>query len=347
MKAIAYYTPLPIDHADALVDIECPTPSASGRDLLIKVQAISVNPVDTKVRSNASPEAGQHRILGWDAVGEVIACGDDVTLFKVGDAVWYAGDLTRAGSNAEYQLVDERIVGLKPSSLTDTQAAALPLTSITAWELLFDRLGFTEPDENGAVNSAASSSKASILIMGAAGGVGSILTQLATTLTDATVIGTASRPESQRWVSELGADHVIDHHQPLMPQLNAIGIDSVSHVISLTHTDQHYNQLVELLAPQGKLALIDDPQEPIDIKKLKQKSISLHWEFMYTRSMFKTEDMQKQHQLLTTLAKLIDEKKIQTTLGEHYGAINAKNLKRAHAYLESQKAVGKIVLEGF
>lgn len=347
MKAIAYFKSLPVDHADALVDIECPTPAVSGRDLLVKVKAISVNPVDTKIRANASPEAGEHRILGWDAVGEVVACGDDVTLFNVGDAVWYAGDLTRPGSNAEYQLVDERIVGLKPSSLTDTQAAALPLTSITAWELLFDRLGFAAPDENGAVSSAADSSKASILIMGAAGGVGSILTQLAATLTGATVIGTASRPESQQWVSELGADHVINHHQPLLPQLKAIDLDTVSHVISLTHTDQHYNQLVELLAPQGKLALIDDPQEPIDIKKLKQKSISLHWEFMYTRSMFQTEDMQKQHELLTILAKLIDEKKIKTTLGEHYGSINAKNLKRAHTHLESQKAVGKIVLAGF
>lgn len=349
MKAIGYLTPQSIENADALIDFETPVPSATGRDLLIKVKAISVNPVDTKVRSSASPAGGQHRILGWDAVGEVIACGEDVSLFNVGDAVWYAGDLTRPGSNAEYQLVDERIVGLKPKSLSDTEAAALPLTSITAWELLFDRLGFPAPDSSGTVNSPAisGSAKPSILIMGAAGGVGSILTQLAATLTQATVIGTASRAESQRWVTDLGADHVINHHQPLAPQLKSLGIDSISHVISLTHTDQHYEQLVEILAPQGKLALIDDPQDPIDIKKLKQKSISLHWEFMYTRSMFKTEDMQKQHELLTVLSKLIDDKKIKTTLGENYGCINAKNLKRAHAHLETHQAVGKIVLQGF
>jgi NADPH2:quinone reductase len=351
MKAIGYLIPQAIDQTDALIDIELPTPEASGRDILVKVQAVSVNPVDTKIRASAPAEAGQHKILGWDAVGEVVAIGDQVEFFKVGDQVWYAGDFTRTGSNAEFQLVDERIVGLKPQSISSAEAAALPLTAITAWELLFARLDFTPliPGENKPAAKAGelATEKPRILIMGAAGGVGSILTQLAATLTNATVIGTASRPESQSWVKELGADHVINHHQPLLPQLTALGIDNVSHVISLNQTDQHFDQLVEVLAPQGKLALIDDPAEPIDIMKLKMKSLSLHWELMFTRSMFNTWDMHKQHELLTAVAGLIDSGQLKSTLGENYGTINATNLKRAHAHIESNKAVGKIVLEGF
>jgi NADPH2:quinone reductase len=347
MKAIGYLTPQAIDQSDSLIDIEVPVPKATGRDLLVKVQAISVNPVDVKIRANVAPEAGQHKIIGWDAVGEIVATGDSVELFKVGDLVWYAGDLTRSGSNAEYQLVDERIVGLKPTSLSNVEAAAMPLTAITAWELLFDRLDFTPSFANQTTHKDPAAPAKSILIMGAAGGVGSILTQLATKLTNATVIGTASREQSQNWVKELGAHHVINHHQPLAPQLSALGIDNVSHVISLNHTDQHFDQLVEILAPQGKLALIDDPKDGLDILKLKMKSISLHWEFMYTRSMFNTWDIQKQHDLLTHLAELIDDGTIKTTLGEHYGTINAENLKRAHAHLETNQAVGKIVLEGF
>jgi NADPH2:quinone reductase len=346
MKAIGYLEPQAIDQADALMDIELDTPTATGRDLLVKVHAISVNPVDTKVRRAAKPEAGQHKVLGWDAVGEVVATGDKTQLFKVGDLVWYAGDITRTGSNAEFQLVDERIVGAKPNSLSNVEAAAMPLTGITAWELLFDRLDFT-PLLDGQAGATSAAPQARILIIGAAGGVGSILTQLAAKLTHAVVIGTASREQTQRWVKELGADHVINHHQPLVPQLNALGIENVSHVISLTHTEQHYEQLVEALAPQGKLALIDDPQGGLDVMKLKQKSLSLHWELMFTRSMFNTWDMQKQHELLTQLAQLIDNGVIRTTLGENYGTINAENLKRAHAHIESNRAVGKIVLEGF
>lgn len=349
MKAIGYLQSLPITQADALMDIEIPTPEASGRDLLVKIQAVSVNPVDTKIRLRAAPENGQHKILGWDAVGEVVAIGSEVELFNVGDQVWYAGDITRSGSNAEYQVVDERIVGMKPQSLSNSEAAALPLTAITAWELLFARLSFTplltEDDKRQARASAAP--QPSILIIGAAGGVGSILIQLAKQLTNATVIGTASRSESQAWVKQRGADHVINHQQPLLSQLHALGIESVSHVISLTHTDQHFDQLVEVLAPQGKLALIDDPAAPLDVMKLKLKSLSLHWELMFTRSMFKTWDMQQQHDLLTTVAELIDLGIIKSTLGENYGTINATNLKRAHAHLESHKAVGKVVLEGF
>jgi zinc-binding alcohol dehydrogenase family protein len=341
MKAIGYTQPQAIANKDALIDIELAKPTATGRDLLIKVQAVSVNPVDVKVRASATPAGNQYKVLGWDAVGEVVEIGDEVTHFKLGDQVYYAGDITRPGSNAEFQLVDERIVGNKPKSLSNSEAAALPLTAITAWELLFSRLGLT-PAEGNQLNT-----KNRILIIGAAGGVGSILTQLATKLTDATVIGTASKPESEKWVKQLGAHHVINHHQPLQQQLNDLGINDVSHVISLNHTGDHFDQLVEVLAPQGKLALIDDPKDGLDIMKLKMKSISLHWEFMFTRSMFQTDDMNKQHELLNNLADLIDRGVIKTTLDENYGTINAVNLKRAHAHIESNQAVGKIVLENF
>ncbi|MGJ8689077.1 MAG: zinc-binding alcohol dehydrogenase family protein [Gammaproteobacteria bacterium] len=350
MKAVGYLQAQAISEHDALMDVEIPMPSASGRDLLVKVLAVSVNPVDTKIRGSASADGDIPKVLGWDAVGEVVATGDDTELFNVGDHVWYAGDITRSGSNAQYQLVDERIVGKKPTSLTVLEAAAMPLTAITAWELLFSRLGFTPlltADAKLAAEKASAAPQERILIMGAAGGVGSILTQLAKRLTNAVVIGTASRPESQAWVRDLGADHVINHYEPLQAQLQAIDIENVSHVISLNQTDKHFDQLVEVLAPQGKLALIDDPAGPIDIMKLKRKSLSLHWELMFTRSMFNTWDMHKQHELLNTVSELVDEGLIKTTLGESYGTINAVNLKRAHAHIESNTAVGKVVLEGF
>ncbi|CAN7236317.1 zinc-binding alcohol dehydrogenase family protein [Aquipseudomonas alcaligenes] len=337
MKAVAYYQSLPIDHADALQDVELPAPTPGARDLLVEVRAISVNPVDTKIRRNVQPENGQAKVLGWDVAGVVKAVGSDVTLFQAGDEVFYAGALTRPGGNAELHLVDERIVGKRPRSLDFAKSAALPLTAITAWELLFDRLGIAEGKADQGQ---------SLLIVGAAGGVGSILVQLARQLTGLTVIGTASRPETQAWVRELGAHHVIDHSQPLASELKRIGLDSVTHVASLTQTDQHLEQLVEALAPQGKLALIDDPAG-LDVLKLKRKSISLHWEFMYTRSMFETADMIEQHRLLNRVSELIDAGVLKTTFGEHFGRIDAANLKRAHALLESGKAKGKIVLEGF
>ncbi|MBS1205078.1 MAG: NADPH:quinone reductase [Proteobacteria bacterium] len=295
MKAIA------ITHAaqgssnlDFLSDIELPQPQASGHDLLVEVKAVSVNPVDTKVRAGFN--ADTPRVLGWDAVGVVKAVGEAVTLFKPGDEVWYAGALTRPGSNSEYQLVDEHIVAHKPKTLNNAQAAALPLTAITAWEMLFDRLGINENGNEGDV----------LLIVGAAGGVGSIMTQLARKLTRLTVIGTASRPASQQWVKELGAHHVIDHSKPLTEELARIGIAQVTHVASLNNTQEHYQQLINALQPQGKLALIDDP-ESLDALPLKVKSLSLHWEFMFTRSMFATRDIIEQHKLLTRVAQLIDQ----------------------------------------
>ncbi|GAB7532571.1 zinc-binding alcohol dehydrogenase family protein [Pseudomonas sp. 3A(2025)] len=337
MKAIAYYQPLLIDDANALQDIQLPEPVAGPRDLLVEVKAISVNPVDTKIRRNVAPQDGAAKVLGWDVAGVVKAVGSEVTLFQPGDKVFYAGDLTRAGGNSELHVVDERIVGHMPASLSFAHAAALPLTAITAWELLFERLQVAQ---------GAAQEEQTLLIVGAAGGVGSILTQLARQLTSLKVIGTASRPETAAWVRELGAHEVIDHSKPLVEELQRIGVANVTHVASLTHTDQHLAQLVEALKPQGKLALIDDP-EHLDIKLLKRKSLSLHWEFMYTRSMFQTEDMIEQHNLLDRVARLIDAGTLKTTFGEHFGSINADNLRRAHALLESGKAKGKIVLEGF
>ena len=337
MKAIGYTHSRPIDADDALLDIQLPEPMPGPRDLLVEVRAISVNPVDTKVRQRAEPAAGEYKVLGWDAAGVVRAVGSEVSLFRPGDEVFYAGDLTRPGSNAELQLVDERIVGAKPASLDFAQAAALPLTSITAWELLFERLQIAEgPGSAGQ----------SLLIVGAAGGVGSILVQLARHLTGVTVIGTASRAETQEWVRDLGAHHVIDHGKPLSEELQRIGIGQVSHVASLTHTDSHLQQIVASLRPQGRLGLIDDPAN-LNVSLLKQKSLSLHWEFMYTRSMFQTDDMIEQHRLLQRVSSLVDQGVLRTTLGEHYGRIDAANLRRAHALLESGKAKGKIVLEGF
>ncbi|SEM52275.1 MULTISPECIES: zinc-binding alcohol dehydrogenase family protein [Pseudomonas] len=337
MKAIAYYASLPIDDPLSLQDIELPEPLAGPRDLLVEVKAISVNPVDTKVRQNVQPEGGAAKVLGWDVAGVVKAVGSDVSLFKAGDKVFYAGSIARAGGNSELHVVDERIVGHMPKSLGFAEAAALPLTAITAWELLFERLQIAEGQTDR---------QQSLLIVGAAGGVGSILTQLASQLTGLKVIGSASRAETQGWVRELGADLVIDHSQPLSQELKKAGQASVTHVASLTQTEAHLDELVEALAPQGRLALIDDPQT-LDVTKLKRKSLSLHWEFMYTRSLFETADMQEQHKLLNRVAELIDAGTLKTTLGEHFGTINAANLRRAHALLESGKAKGKIVLEGF
>ena len=338
MKAVAYRTSLPIDHPDALLDVDLPAPAASGRDLLVEIKAISVNPVDTKIRRNVAPADGELKVLGWDASGIVRAVGPGVSLFKPGDEVWYAGALGRQGTNAELHLVDERIAGHKPARLSFAEAAALPLTAITAWELLFDRLGASR-DKGREAGKA-------LLVTGAAGGVGSILVQLARQLTGLTVIGTASRAETAEWVKALGAHHVIDHSKPLGQEFQRLGLPPVHYIASLNESERHFPALAELAAPQGKLALIDDPAQ-LDVRLLKRKSVSLHWEFMFTRSMFETEDMAQQHALLNDVARLVDSGVLKTTLGERFGAINAANLKRAHALLESNRARGKIVLEGF
>ncbi|RJE69929.1 Zn-dependent oxidoreductase [Acinetobacter sp. JS678] len=336
MKAVAYQKAGPITSPEALVNIELDTPVAEGRDLLVRVQAISVNPVDTKIRNNVNPENNQWKTLGWDAVGIVEAIGNQVSQFKVGDAVWYAGALNRQGSNSELQLVDERIVGHKPKTLEATEAAALPLTAITAWEMLFDRLQVPK----------AASENTSILVIGGAGGVGSITIQLLKQLTNLTIITTASRAETKEWVKQLGADHVLDHREPLAAQIKQLGLTAPLYVFSTTQTDQHLSDIVELIAPQGHFGLIDDPAQ-LDIKPFKSKSVSVHWEFMFTRSMFQTEDMQKQSELLNEVSKLVDEGKIKTTVTEVISPINAENLKRVHQQIESGTTKGKIVLHGF
>ncbi len=343
MRGVGYRRSLPVDHEESLLDLDLPEPAApAGRDLLVRVRAVSVNPVDTKVRRRVDPSGGEPKVLGWDAAGVVEAAGPDCRLFRPGDEVWYAGDLNRPGTNAELHLVDERIVGRKPASLSFAQAAALPLTAITAWEALFDRLGVRLGKPAGA---------GSVLIVGGAGGVGSVAIQLARRLTGLDVIATASRPETRAWCLDLGAHHVVDHGKPLTAELRAAGLGPVPYVLSLTNTDDHYPEIVELIAPQGRFCLIDDPK-PFDPTLLKRKSVSLHWELMFTRSLYATPDMEAQHRLLDEVAGLVDAGLVdaglvRTTLAETFGTIDAANLRRAHALLESGRARGKVVLEGF
>jgi NADPH:quinone reductase len=334
MRAVGYQESLPIDAEAALVDIDLPKPVPTGRDLLVQVHAVSVNPVDTKIRKRAKPEPGNWTVLGFDAAGVVTATGPEATLFKPGDAVFYAGDMTRSGTNAELHLVDERIVGHKPKSLDWAQAAALPLTAITAWEALFDRIDLRKPVPGGS----------SILIIGGAGGVSSIAIQLARQLTGLTVIATASRPETRSWVQELGAHHVIDHAKPLAEQFAGLGAPGF--VFSTTNTDKHVTEIAKLIAPQGRFGLIDDPAS-LDIVPFKRKSVSVHWELMFTRPIFQTADMDAQGVLLNEVARLVDAGTVRTTLGENFGPINAANLRRAHALIESGRARGKVVLEDF
>jgi NADPH:quinone reductase len=338
MRAVGYQTSLPIHDPKSLVNIDLPRPSPSGRDLLVEVKAVSVNPVDTKVRKRAQPEAGAWKVLGWDAAGIVVEAGPQVSLFKPGDEVFYAGAINRPGTDAEFHLVDERIVGRKPASLGWSEAAALPLTAITAWEALFDRLDVKGRSVPGAAPA--------ILIIGGAGGVGSIAIQLARRLTDLTVIATASRPETRAWASELGAHYVADHSKPLAAETAALGIGRPAYVFSTTNTDSHLAQIVELIAPQGRFALIDDPAA-LDVNPFKSKSVSVHWEFMFTRPVFETADIAAQGTLLNEVAHLLDKGLLRTTLAESFGTINAENLRRAHALIESGKSRGKIVLEGF
>lgn len=337
MKAIGYYKPLPADDEQSLVDLELPRPSPGPRDILVKVEAVSVNPVDTKVRINATPPEGSPRILGFDAAGTIEEVGAEVTLFNKGDEVFYAGAIDRPGSNSEFHLVDERIAARKPESLSFAEAAALPLTSITAWELLFDRLDvpYGVKTQNGA-----------LLVINGAGGVGSILTQLAARLTGLTVIATASRPETAAWCRSMGAHHVVNHHNPLDRELKEIGIPQVRYVASLTGTEQHLPAIVELLAPRGALAVIDDPAT-LDIKPFKSKGLSVHWEYMFARPVYQTADMIEQHRLLSEVAALVDAGVLKTTLKEELGTINASNLRKAHGKQEGGRSIGKNVLVGF
>ena len=338
MKAVGLYKYLPIDHSESLQDVEIETPKPQTRQLLVKVHAIGVNPVDTKMRSPQDKVEESPRILGWDAAGVVEAVGPDVTLFNPGDDVFYAGSFIQPGCNSEFHIVDERIVGAKPKSLDFTQAAAMPLTSITAWEALFDRL---EVDSSGA------DSGKQLLILGGAGGVGSIATQFAKQVANLTVTSTASRPESKKWCKELGVDHIINHYLDIPEQVNDLGIEGYDFILCFNDTDEHWQSMASVIAPQGKICSIVETAADVDLGALKSKSATFVWEFMFTRSMYETDDMIEQHHLLNRVAALIDEGKVKTTINEVMEPINAKNLKSAHATIEGRHAIGKIVLHGW
>lgn len=334
MKAIGYETAGPVDAPGALKQFEAARPEPGPRDLLVEVKGVSVNPVDVKLRAAADPETGP-RILGFDAAGTVVATGTEVTGYSVGDEVFYAGDVTRPGSNAQFEAVDERIVGRKPASLDFAEAAGLPLTSITAWEMLFDSFRLSEGGGEGD----------SLLVIGGAGGVGSILIQLAKQLTGLTVIATASRPETRDWVSNMGADHVVDHREDLAGQLAELGI-APRYVAALTATEQHWPAILELIAPRGSVALIDDPDR-LDIRPAKPKALTISWEFMFTRSMFDTSDIGIQRDLLNRIAALIDAGTLKSTVTERAHQMSVEALLAAHARQESGRVIGKQVLGGF
>jgi NADPH2:quinone reductase len=338
MRAIGFYRYLPIEDPESLVDIEVATPLPAGRDLLVKVHAVSVNPADVKVRAPKPRVEQSPRILGWDVAGVVAQVGSECTLFKPGDEVYYAGSITRPGGDSEFHLVDERIVGSKPNSLDFAQAAALPLTSITAWEGLFDRLAIPRQNDQNAGKS--------LVIIGAAGGVGSIATQLGR-LAGLTVIGTASRQESIQWAKEHGADSTISHREAFAPQLKRLGFESVDYIFCLNSTEKHWRNMTEVIAPQGKICSIVEMEEPVDLTALQQKSVTFVWEWMFTRSFYQTADMIEQHHLLNEIANLVDTGKIRTTLSERLEPITASNLRQAHKQVEMGRMMGKIVLEHF
>jgi NADPH2:quinone reductase len=337
MKVISFHQSLPISDPESFLDLSADKPTPGAHDLLVEVRAIGINPVDAKIRAGGGPgsPSGDLKILGWDAAGIVHAVGSDVTLFAPGDEVFYAGSVDRPGCYAEFQCVDERIVGRKPQTVGFAEAAAMPLTTITAWEMLFDRLKVDRAQEG------------SVLIVGGAGGVGSIATQLARKLTKLNVLATASRPDTRDWCIKMGAHYVVDHRHPLSNQVKAIVPGGVNYVMALTKVEDHFDEIIESMAPQSALALIENPARPLEITKLKPKSIAMHWEFMFTRSRFQTADMGEQGRLLTEVGELMDAGRIRTTLQINLGQITAENMKRAHALVESGRTIGKIVLAGF
>ncbi|MEU6347603.1 zinc-binding alcohol dehydrogenase family protein [Streptomyces sp. NPDC046977] len=336
MRAVGYRKSLPITDPESLIDLEIAVPQPGPHDLLVQVKAVALNPVDYKVRQGNDP-GGELKVLGWDAAGTVVGVGEKVTMFKPGDDVYYAGAIDRAGANSEYHVVDERITAHKPATVTFTQAAALPLTSLTAWEGLFERLGL---HNNGLQRNG------SLLITAAAGGVGAIAAQLARALTSLTVIGTASRPDTIDFAQRMGVQHIVDHHKPLVPQLAEVAPNGITHVFSTTNTDRNLAAYAEALKPFGQIVAIDD-FDSLPIGVLKAKSISYHWEFMYTRSLFQTPDQAEQHHILTQIARLVDAGILTTTANQDLGPINAANLREGHRILEAGTAIGKITLTGF
>lgn len=335
MKAIGFKTSLPIENEDSFIEFETEKLQPKGKDMLVKILAVGVNPVDYKVRQGSAKEKilDIPKVIGWDAAGIVEEIGDDVTLFKKGDEVFYAGDITSPGSNAEYQLVDERIVGRRPLNLSVSEAAAMPLTTLTAWEILFDRLRINEKD-----------SGKSILIIGGAGGVGSVATQIAKKITGLNVISTASRPESKEWCQQQGADFVVDHKN-LVDEVRATGFNNVDFILDFVDVNQYWDAMVELIKPQGSIASISDPVAKVDLRQLKSKSVSFHWELMFTRSMFETDDMMAQHDILNKTAELLDKAILKSTLNHILKGFTVENFKTAHQMLESGRTIGKIVIE--
>lgn len=339
MKAVGLTKYLPITDEESLIDVEVELPLASGHDLLVKVEAVSVNPVDTKVRAPKGLVEDSPKILGYDAVGTVVSTGESATLFTPGDKVFYAGDITRQGSNSEFQLIDERIVGHAPKSLSNAEAAAVPLTLLTAWEAMFERLGISingEDEQSG-----------SILIIGGAGGVASMAIQLAAKLTSLTVIATASRVNSKQWCEQFGADFVINHHANIAEELAATGYKEVDYILCCQNTDMYFQAMVDTIKPLGRICSIVDNVEPLPLQLLKPKSASFCWEFMFTRAKFQTTDMIEQHHILNEAARLLDEGILKTSLQETLSPINACNLRKAHQKLEEGKMIGKLVLEAW
>ncbi len=337
MKSVALYRYLPIDDEQSLLDLEVDKPIPQPRDILVEIKAISVNPIDTKMRAPKDIIEQEPKILGWDASGIVRRIGKNVTMFKEGDEVYYAGDIRRQGSNAQFQIVDERIVAFKPKTLSFEEAAALPLTSITAYESLFDRLN---------IDFGGKDKGKTILIIGGAGGVGSIAIQLAK-LAGLKIIASASRAETIEWVKKFGADLVVNHRQKMKAQIKELGHEYVDYIAIFNDTDSHWLDVAQMIKPQGKIVAIVESKSPLEMGLIRKKSVTFSWEFMFTRPMFETDDMIEQHNLLKKIANLVDENKLRTTLAQKMQPINAKNLKKAHKLLESGKAKGKIVLSGF
>lgn len=337
MKAIGVYEYLPASDPECFAEIDLEKPQPSHRDLLVKVKAVSVNPVDYKIRQSVKEKRVTPRILGWDAAGIVEQVGDRVSLFKPGDEVYYAGSITRPGSNSEYQLVDERIVGKKPATLSFSEAAALPLTTITAWEALFERLGI-EPQQTP------KNQASKVLIIGGAGGVGSIAIQLAAQVARLQVIATASRKESIDWCFKMGSNYCIDYHEPFASSLEKIAVKEVDYILCFNDTERHFKDMADVIKPQGKICSIVEAEHPLDMNLIKSKSVTFAWEFMFTKSMYETDDIQSQHELLNGVADLVDRGILKTTVTQNLGALNAINLAKAHALLESGKTIGKLVL---
>ncbi|WP_167628760.1 zinc-binding alcohol dehydrogenase family protein [Listeria valentina] len=336
MKAVGLYRYLDIEDSESLLDLELEVPVPEAHDLLVRVKAVSVNPVDTKQRAPKEQIEATPRVLGYDAVGEVVQVGSDVSLFAVGDEVYFAGDVTRQGSNAEYTRIDERLAAHKPKNLTDEEAAAMPLTTLTASEALFDRLLITPEKDQGK----------SILIINGAGGVGSIAVQLAK-LAGLKVIATASRPETINWVEKQGADFVIDHHLSIPDELSKIGFPNVDYILCLHDTYRHFEAMEQAIKPEGQICTIVELSHPVQMSVLKDKSAGFHYEFMFTRSKYQTADQIRQHELLENARALFESGELKSTLTKVLSPINAETMRDAHKIVESGKMIGKLVVKGF